>query len=46
MLIFVIHRCQLIESMLINYWLNKNDLTEEESGHAALLPSLLKIREQ
>ena len=24
----------------------KNDLTEEESGHAALLSSLLKIREQ
>ena len=45
MLIFIIHRCQWIEGMLINYWLKKN-LTEEESGHAALLLSLLKIREQ
>ena len=34
MLIFVIHRCEFIESMRINYWL-KNDLTEEESSHAA-----------
>ena len=32
--------------MLINYWLKKKDLTEEERGHVALLSSLLKIREQ